>query len=85
MILEYSEKEDGPVMALVFIKRKDGRGMACVGGFVQLGEFELGGKGIGGWEGGREGQYFRSLSFVYALTGKNNAASLLSILSKLFH
>lgn len=39
MILEYSEKENGPVTALVFIKRRDGRGMACVGGFVQLGEF----------------------------------------------
>lgn len=52
-ILEYSEKEDGPVTALVFIKRRDGRGMACVGGFVQLGEFDWGEVREGGEESGR--------------------------------
>lgn len=58
-ILEYSEKENEPVTALVFIKRKDGRGMSCVGGFVQLGEFEFGrreereGKRRGIWTGRR--------------------------------
>lgn len=37
-VLEYHETKDGPVTGMVFVKRKDGKGMAVVGGFVQLGK-----------------------------------------------
>ena len=36
-VLEYHETKDGPATGLVFIKRKDGRGLAAVGGFCEIG------------------------------------------------
>ena len=78
-IVEYSEKEDGPVTALVFVKRRDGRGMACVGGFVQLGEFESGGEGREGmrWRG-RGGAALALAVVCLSVSGQSGALSSFS-------